>query len=80
MVAGLSGSGDMQGIYDYLRPLDFSSDVLRSEPHRLLVVPDAGSGWADFGSPRRVIDTLVENQIEPEWLREMNGLDIQVAR
>ncbi len=71
---------DLEGIYANLNTVDFSRDVLRSEPHRLLVLPDAGSGWTDFGSPRRVIDTLVQNQIEPEWLREMNVSDSQVAR
>ncbi len=70
----------MKCTYDDLTTVDFSRDVLSSEPHRLLVVPDAGSGWADFGSPRRVIDTLAQNQIEPEWLRKMNGFDMQVAR
>lgn len=79
-IEGALSCNDLKGIYDDLNTVDFSRDVLRSEPHRLLVVPDAGSGWADFGSPGRVIDTLVQNQIEPEWLHEMNGAYTQVAR
>ncbi len=66
----------MKCTYDDLTTVDRSRDVLSSEPDRLLVVPDAGSGWADFGSPRRVIDTLAQNRIEPEWLRKMNGFDM----
>jgi hypothetical protein len=50
--------------------------VLSLKPHRLLVLPDAASGWADFGNPDRVIDTLIQNQIEPEWLLKMRGSDI----
>jgi Helix-turn-helix domain len=46
------------------------------KPHRLLVLPDAASGWADLGNPDRVIDTLIQNRIEPEWLREMRGSDV----
>jgi mannose-1-phosphate guanylyltransferase len=79
-IVGTLFRDDIGGIYDSLNTVDFSRDVLTSESHRLLVVPDARSGWPDFGSPRCVIDTLVQNKIEPEWLREMNGSDTQVAR
>jgi hypothetical protein len=34
------------------------------------------SKWADLGTPGRVIDTLVQNQIEPEWLGEVSGPDV----
>ena len=48
-------------------------DVLSVEPRRLLVMRDAASGWADLGNPDRVVNTLVQNQIEPEWLLKMRG-------
>ena len=56
-----------------LDTIDFSMSVLSREPHRLLVMPDAASGWTDLGDPDRVIGTLIQNQIEPGWLREMRG-------
>jgi hypothetical protein len=57
--------------YRVVRAADFSREVLTPLPHRLLVVHDTASGWADLGNPKRVIDTLVRNRIEPAWLEEM---------
>jgi hypothetical protein len=37
--------------YASLDTLDFSRDVLAKLPHRLLVLRDRTSGWADLGSP-----------------------------
>jgi hypothetical protein len=28
------------------------------------------SGWADLGSPARVMDTLARNNIQPAWSRD----------
>ncbi len=71
--------GDLEGVYREIEMIDFSEDVLRLEPQRLLVIPDAASGWADLGNPDRVIEVLVENQIEPEWLREMREVDVRAT-
>jgi mannose-1-phosphate guanylyltransferase len=62
--------GDLDRAYELLPAVDFSRDVLTPQPHRLLVLRDATSGWADLGSPARVLDTLTRNGIQPEWLRE----------
>jgi len=35
-----------------------------------LVLRDRTSGWADLGSPARVVDTLSRNGIQPEWASE----------
>jgi hypothetical protein len=56
--------------YPLLDTLDFSRDVLANLPHKLLVLRDQTSGWADLGSPARVLDTLSRNGIQPEWARE----------
>jgi mannose-1-phosphate guanylyltransferase len=50
--------------------VDFSRDVLANLPHRLLVLRDRTSGWADLGSPTRVLDTLSRNGIQPQWASE----------
>jgi mannose-1-phosphate guanylyltransferase len=70
--------GDLDGAYRDLNTIDFSKAVLGLEPHRLLVMPDAVSGWTDLGNPDRVIGTLVQNQIEPDWLREMRGSTVEI--
>jgi mannose-1-phosphate guanylyltransferase len=56
--------------YPLLPTLDFSRDVLVNLPHRLLVLRDGTSGWADLGSPARVLETLGRNGIQPEWASE----------
>ena len=58
--------------YRALDIVDFSRDVLANLPHRLLVLRDRTSGWADLGSPARVRDTLSRNGIQPEWAGEAN--------
>ncbi len=57
--------------YERVRPVDLSREVLARQPERLLVLRDAASGWADFGTPARVIDTLVREGIEPAWLGQL---------
>jgi mannose-1-phosphate guanylyltransferase len=56
--------------YASLDTVDFSRDVLANLPHRLLALRDRTSGWADLGSPTRVLETLSRNGIRPEWASE----------
>ena len=56
--------------YRLMPAVDFSREVLAPQPHRLLAVPDTTSGWADLGSPTRVMDILTRNKIQPAWLRD----------
>ena len=64
--------------YAALDSVDFSRDVIANLPHRLLVLRDRTSGWADLGSPARVRDTLSRNGIQPEWpMRETASLIIK---
>ena len=60
----------LDAAYTPLDTVDFSRAVLATLPHRLLVLRDRMSGWADLGSPARVLDTLSRNGIQPEWARE----------
>lgn len=57
----------LETVYGLLPPVDFSHDVLAHQTHRLLVLRDRMSGWADLGSPARVLKTLTRNGIKPEW-------------
>jgi len=61
---------DLKSTYGSLPTIDFSRDILAPQPHRLLVLRDGVSGWADLGSPARVLDTIARNGIRPEWFRE----------
>jgi mannose-1-phosphate guanylyltransferase len=72
-VANALACDDLDDAYLDLDPIDFSMAVLSREPHRLLVMPAAASGWTDLGNPDRVIETLILSENEPSWLREMCG-------
>ena len=60
----------LDAAYAPLDTVDFSRAVLANLPHRLLVLRDQTSGWADLGSPARVLETLSRNGIQPEWATE----------
>ena len=63
---------DLATIYARLPSVDFSRDILAHQAKRLLVLRDAGSGWADLGSPNRVLGLLAKNVIQPAWFRQTN--------
>jgi mannose-1-phosphate guanylyltransferase len=62
----------LEAAYRRIPAVDLSRQVLAPQPHRLLAVRDATSGWADLGSPTRVMDILGRNNIQPAWLRDMH--------
>jgi mannose-1-phosphate guanylyltransferase len=62
---------DMDRAYCHVDLIDFSKHVLSPHAERLLVIPDGTSGWTDLGNENRVMGMLVENQIEPAWLQDM---------
>jgi hypothetical protein len=53
---------DLAPVYGSVSPVDFSHDVLGSQPHRLLVVRDEESGWIDLGRPERVFDAITRHR------------------
>jgi mannose-1-phosphate guanylyltransferase len=57
--------------YETVRSVDFSRDVMANEPHRLLVIQDDTSGWADLGNPSRLIEILRSNHLEPAWMKQL---------
>src|SRR5712691_11184934 len=61
---------DLEGAYRVMPAIDLSREVFAPQPHRLLTIRDATSGWADLGSPSRVMEILVRNNNHPAWLRE----------
>jgi len=69
---------DLALTYARLPNVDFSRDILAHQAKRLLVLRDSGSGWADLGSPDRVLGLLAKNVKQPAWLRQTAGVSPQV--
>jgi mannose-1-phosphate guanylyltransferase len=61
---------DLEGAYQVMPAVDLSREVFAPQPHRLLTIRDATSGWADLASPTRVIEILARSNTHPTWLRE----------
>jgi mannose-1-phosphate guanylyltransferase len=64
-------ASDLDWSYRTVPSIDFSRDVLASQPERLLVIRDAMSGWTDLGTPSRVFDTLSRQETAPNWLESI---------
>jgi mannose-1-phosphate guanylyltransferase len=58
---------DLALTYARLPSVDFSRDILAHQAKRLLVLRDSASGWADLGSPNRVLGLLSKNVNQPAW-------------
>jgi hypothetical protein len=70
---------DLDSAYRAIASVDFSRDVLGSQPDRLLVIRDAVSGWTDLGNPNRVFDTLARERIAPAWLESIRAAEMYAA-
>ena len=72
-VARALADNDLAHTYAQLPIVDFSRDILAHQAKRLLVLRDSGSGWADLGSPDRVLGLLARPFNQPTWFRQTNG-------
>ena len=54
-------------LYSRLRDSNFSQEVLTAQASRLAVLPVTGIEWSDWGDPGRVLGSLVNIGIQPEW-------------
>jgi mannose-1-phosphate guanylyltransferase len=70
---------DLATTYAHLPSIDFSRDVLSHQAKRLLVLCDSGSGWADLGSPDRVLGLLSKDANQPAWARQTSSSSPQVG-
>jgi mannose-1-phosphate guanylyltransferase len=59
-------------IYARMEPADFSRDLL-GRASSLAVAPLAGSGWSDWGSPRRVFQSLAGTPDHAALLARISG-------
>lgn len=65
---------ELSATYARLPNVDFSRDILAHEARRLLVLQDSGSGWADLGSPARVLALIAKNADQPDWFHRAHSL------
>jgi mannose-1-phosphate guanylyltransferase len=72
LVTRAQADNDLVANYGRLQSVDFSRDFLAHQANRLLVLRDSGSGWADLGSPDRVLGLLAKNVNQPAWFRQPN--------
>ena len=70
---------DLATTYARLPSVDFSRDILAHQANRLLVLRDSRSGWADLGSPNRVLGLLAKKVNQPAWFRQTNSPSAQVS-
>jgi mannose-1-phosphate guanylyltransferase len=77
-VACALADNELAPTYARLPNVDFSRDILSHQAKRLLVLRDSGSGWADLGSPDRVLGLLGKAIDRPAWLRQPHRLPMQV--
>jgi len=61
---------DLESSYTRLPSVDFSRDILAKQAEKLLVLRDSGSGWADLGSPDRVLGLLAKDVNRPACARQ----------
>lgn len=64
---------DLPLAYAQSQSVDFSRDILAHQTKRLLVLRDTSSGWADLGSPDRVLGLLAGKLDPPDWFRRTNN-------
>jgi len=77
-VARALADNDLAPTYAQLPVVDFSRDILAHRPKRLLVPRDSRSGWADLGSPDRVLGLLARSVNQPAWFRQTDGPASQI--
>ena len=61
----------IRSIYSWIDETNFSSEVLEKSADRLLVMRVGNVGWSDWGEPHRVLGTLSNLGIQPEWMQAM---------
>jgi mannose-1-phosphate guanylyltransferase len=58
---------ELEAAYRVMAAVDLSRKVFAPQPHRLLIVRDATSGWTDLGSPARVMEILGCSNTHSIW-------------
>ena len=59
----------VRALYAWITDVNFSSEVLEKATGELYVLRVAAVGWSDWGEPQRVLGTLENLGLQPDWLR-----------
>jgi len=62
-------SAVIRSIYSWIEETNFSSEVLEKSSDELLVMRVGEVGWCDWGEPERVIGTLSNLGLQPQWMQ-----------
>jgi mannose-1-phosphate guanylyltransferase len=74
-----SRAHELERFYETTAPADFSKAVLMQQPERLIVAPDAVSGWTDLGNPARLAAVLGDGVLPQPFLSRRAGQTEQGA-
>jgi mannose-1-phosphate guanylyltransferase len=66
--------------YELSPRANFSQAVLERCPRKLAVVRLSAVSWRDLGTPRRVVETLGELGMQPDWLSTLQRSTVLAAR
>ncbi len=58
----------LAAVYSRIAAVDFSRQVLATQPDRLTVLSLGDVGWSDLGDPQRVVSTLSQHGAESPWI------------
>jgi mannose-1-phosphate guanylyltransferase len=59
-------------LYENLRSVDFSRDVLSVQAQRLVVSRMGETGWSDLGQPKRVLAAIRNAGLAPWWTKKLS--------
>jgi mannose-1-phosphate guanylyltransferase len=62
-------SATVRALYAWITDVNFSSEILEKATGELYVLRVADVGWSDWGEPQRVLGTLANLGLQPDWLR-----------
>lgn len=68
----------LEAAYARMQPANFSRDVL-AHARELAVLPVSGTGWSDWGSPRRVFESLAGSEHLGQLLARIRGPAVALA-
>ena len=57
-------------LYDHIRPVDFSREILSVQTRRLIALRLDYVDWNDLGHPERVMAVLQATGLKPWWMKE----------
>lgn len=77
-IGGLGEANALDGAYRTMAPANFSREVLSRAGDALAVLPVAGTGWSDWGSPARVFASLAGTDNHERLVDRIRG-DLALA-